>query len=255
LVEGYLDQVRKAVEGLNRWQLKRWLVLGHFSFGRFAMCAGVAASFATFGHPARSAWAKVTFSDFPRYDVPRFIKALEALRTSALSTREAIARYTGIGVTNVSSFAAIADLTEKLPQLPDFDPAAIADLDIDDFKQALRVQADLLKIEEELNALSDLRHEDPEKLAVAAAHMRSAVSAEFLEQTPAEAYEFANADIRALEALAEAVEAVVPVLGILGLSPPTPHNDLHPTARDDTQKEGREESHRDLCVKHCHCPR
>jgi hypothetical protein len=34
--------------------------------------------------------------------------------------------------------------------------------------------------------------------------------------------------------------------------PPTPHNDLHPTAGDDTQKEGREESHRDLCVKHCH---
>ena len=33
--------------------------------------------------------------------------------------------------------------------------------------------------------------------------------------------------------------------------PPTPHNDLHPTARDHTQKEGREESHRDLRVKHC----
>ena len=34
---------------------------------------------------------------------------------------------------------------------------------------------------------------------------------------------------------------------------PTPHNDLYPTARDDTQKEGREESHCDLCVNHCHC--
>jgi hypothetical protein len=37
LVEGYLGQVTKAVEGLKRWQVKRWLVLGHFSFGRFAM--------------------------------------------------------------------------------------------------------------------------------------------------------------------------------------------------------------------------
>src|SRR4029077_2799415 len=39
------------------------------------------------------------------------------------------------------------------------------------------------------------------------------------------------------------------------LTPLTPHNDLHPTARDDTQKEDREESHCDLCVKHCHGPR
>jgi hypothetical protein len=189
--------------------------------------AGVAASFAaTFGHPARSPWAKVTFSDFPRYDVPRFMKALEALRTSALSTQETIACYTGIGVRDVISFATTADLTEKLPELPDFDLAAIADLDIDDFRQALRVQADLLKTEEELNTLSDLRHEDPEKLAVAAAHMRSAASAEFLERTPAEAYEFANADIKALEALAEAVEAVVPVLNILGLGVDLPATHL-----------------------------
>jgi hypothetical protein len=32
---------------------------------------------------------------------------------------------------------------------------------------------------------------------------------------------------------------------------PTPHNDLHPTARDHTQKKGREESHCDLRVEHC----
>jgi hypothetical protein len=37
--------------------------------------------------------------------------------------------------------------------------------------------------------------------------------------------------------------------------PPTPHDDLHPTARDHAQKEGREESHCDLRVKHCHWPR
>ena len=36
---------------------------------------------------------------------------------------------------------------------------------------------------------------------------------------------------------------------------PTPHDDLHPTARDHTQKEGSEESHCDLRVKHFHSPR
>ena len=36
-VEGYVEQVKKGVEGLKRWNVTRWLVLGHFSFGRFAM--------------------------------------------------------------------------------------------------------------------------------------------------------------------------------------------------------------------------
>jgi hypothetical protein len=36
-IEAYIEQVRAAVEGLKRWQVRRWLVLGHFSFGRFAM--------------------------------------------------------------------------------------------------------------------------------------------------------------------------------------------------------------------------
>jgi hypothetical protein len=39
------------------------------------------------------------------------------------------------------------------------------------------------------------------------------------------------------------------------LVPPAPHDDLHPTVRDHTQKEGGEESHCGLRVKHCHCPR
>jgi hypothetical protein len=45
------------------------------------------------------------------------------------------------------------------------------------------------------------------------------------------------------------------------LLPPTPHYGLHPTARDYTQQEGREESHCDFCasnivivlVKHWSC--
>ena len=36
-IEAYLEDVNVAIEGLKRWQIRRWLVLGHFSFGRFAM--------------------------------------------------------------------------------------------------------------------------------------------------------------------------------------------------------------------------
>ncbi len=90
-------------------------------------------------------------------------------------------------------------------------------MNIEDFVQALRLQADLLKTEEELQTLPDLRHEDPERLAIAAAHMQSAVSAKFLDQTPAKAYEFADVEIEALEEVAEAVAALIPVLKILGL--------------------------------------
>ena len=38
-IEAYLGHVRTAIDGLKRWQIYRWLVLGHFSFGRFAMYA------------------------------------------------------------------------------------------------------------------------------------------------------------------------------------------------------------------------
>src|SRR5262249_31712818 len=38
-VEGYLGRVRATIQGLARWQVHRWLILGHFAFGRFAMYA------------------------------------------------------------------------------------------------------------------------------------------------------------------------------------------------------------------------
>jgi hypothetical protein len=38
-IESYLDQVTNAIDGLKSWKIHRWLVLGHFSFGRFAMYA------------------------------------------------------------------------------------------------------------------------------------------------------------------------------------------------------------------------
>jgi hypothetical protein len=36
-VEAYFTAADKAIEGLNGWHVRRWLTLGHFAFGRFAM--------------------------------------------------------------------------------------------------------------------------------------------------------------------------------------------------------------------------
>lgn len=38
-IEAYLDLVQEAIKDLGRWQIRRWLVLGHFAFGRFAVYA------------------------------------------------------------------------------------------------------------------------------------------------------------------------------------------------------------------------
>ena len=38
-IEAYFDQVQEAIKDLGRWQIRRWLVLGHFAFGRFAVYA------------------------------------------------------------------------------------------------------------------------------------------------------------------------------------------------------------------------
>jgi very-short-patch-repair endonuclease len=37
IVEEYLDEVRKSIEGLRRWKVRRWLMLGHFAFSRIAI--------------------------------------------------------------------------------------------------------------------------------------------------------------------------------------------------------------------------
>ena len=36
-IESYLAQVRTNVDGLKRWHVRRWLVLGHFAFSRIAI--------------------------------------------------------------------------------------------------------------------------------------------------------------------------------------------------------------------------
>jgi hypothetical protein len=38
-VETHFKNVTKAISGLKNWKVRRWLTLGHFSFGRFAMYA------------------------------------------------------------------------------------------------------------------------------------------------------------------------------------------------------------------------
>lgn len=38
-IEDYLQAVTKTVAGLENWKVRRWLTLGHFSFGQFAMYA------------------------------------------------------------------------------------------------------------------------------------------------------------------------------------------------------------------------
>ena len=43
-IEKYFDDVRHAIDGLKRWNIRRWLVLGHFAFGRFAMYADLEAA-------------------------------------------------------------------------------------------------------------------------------------------------------------------------------------------------------------------
>jgi very-short-patch-repair endonuclease len=42
-VEGYFEHVREAIADQNQWRVRRWLTLGHFAFGRFAMYADLAA--------------------------------------------------------------------------------------------------------------------------------------------------------------------------------------------------------------------
>ena len=38
-IDKYLQQVKTVIEGRQRWNVRRWLVLGHFAFGRSAMYA------------------------------------------------------------------------------------------------------------------------------------------------------------------------------------------------------------------------
>ena len=74
--------------------------------------------------------------------------------------------------------------------------------------------------------MTDLRHEDPDRLGVATAHFRSGASVEFLDQLPGDAYGFADGEIAVLRDVCDAVEAMLPVLNTLGLGTALPVSQL-----------------------------
>ncbi|MBV8105479.1 MAG: DNA2/NAM7 family helicase, partial [Hyphomicrobiales bacterium] len=108
---------------------------------------------------------------------------------------------------------------------------AIAKLDLEDLERALAVRLDMLSTEADLAATPDLRHEDPQRLAIARAHLLGPVAAEFGDRTPDDAYSCATSEIELLTKLASGLVAVLPVLDALGLGPNTPSAWLPAVAR------------------------
>ena len=198
------------------------------TFGELELFAGMAARFQTsFGHPAHSPWADARFSDFPAYEAPSFLSALQALKSSADITLSALSRDSDLGVHRVDDYAAIIELDAALGDAPDADLIVrIECLDLDDLEKALSIRSELLTNDVHLAATPELRFEVPAVLEIAVAHAHSRASAEFLDQFPAEAYARGDAEIVELEGLADAVEAVLPALGALGLSEDQPARNL-----------------------------
>ncbi|MGO9894146.1 MAG: hypothetical protein ACLPX8_08040 [Bryobacteraceae bacterium] len=186
--------------------------------GDLAIYTGAAVDFQiNYGHHAKSPWSTIPFSNFPPYESSRFMDAVRTLREHARQTLDAIAGYSDIGVADVATLAHVANAASELPDLPNFDLQVLNGAELDDLLQSLDVRADLLKAEQELAALKDLRHEDPKRLAVSAAHMHTPASVGFLDQTPAHAYETADVEIAALEELASVIEGVLQPAAVLGL--------------------------------------
>ena len=169
----------------------------------------------------------MTFSDFPSYEAATFVEVLTALRVTSRATTEAIARHVGIGIKGPKDFAALADFHRRLGEVPEIAAlVAIADLDLDDLERALAVRSELIRSEGEFAAMTDLRHEDPDRLGIATAHLRAAASAEFLDRSPGDAYRFADGEIAVLRDVCDAIQAVLPVLDALGLERAVPASQL-----------------------------
>ena len=196
--------------------------------GELEIFADMAETFTrNFGQPGSSPWSRLTFSDFPSYNATRFVDALADLRDTSRTTIEAIARHTGLGIREPKDAAALADFHCKLGEAPEIAAiVAIADLDLDDLERALAVRAELIRLEGEFAAMSELRHEDPDRLGLATAHLWAAASAEFLDQSPADAYGFADGEIAALRDLCDAVEAMLPALDTFNLEMALPASHL-----------------------------
>ena len=192
--------------------------------GDVKILAGMAQTFAgSFGHPGRSPWSQVIFADFPTYDAPRFLQAISALRRPTLATQEVIAHHAGLGVVAADDLATLTDLECRLGDAPEVGVlVAVVDLDLEDIERALAVRSELLRVEGDLAAMPNLRHEDPARLAIAIAIMHSTLAAELSDQVPASAYRFADGEADLLQKLADTAEAVLPALDLLGLGPAAP---------------------------------
>jgi very-short-patch-repair endonuclease len=180
-----------------------------------------------FGHPNRSPWAPVKFSDVPTYDAPRFMAVLADLMSSVESMQQAVVRHSGLGISAEENFASIAELNKSLGAVP---TAAmipdVASVDLSDLESALAVQSEILAVESELASMPRLRNEDPDKLALATEHARAASSHAFLDQSPAQAYKLAHSIISELLEKTDVIEGVLPVLQILGLGEDAPVSQL-----------------------------
>jgi very-short-patch-repair endonuclease len=192
--------------------------------GEIRVLSDMQASFAqSFGHPAQSPWAKVAYGDFPASDASRFVEALVAVRETTRTTIAAIARHAVTGVRSVEDLIAVAGLERDLGVVPDVKLLVeIANLDLDDLERALSIRQEILSTEAELAETPNLRHEDPERLAIASAHLRGPGAAEFGDRTPDEAYGSATYEIVVLTELIRGVEGVLPALDALGLGPNIP---------------------------------
>ena len=93
---------------------------------------------------------------------------------------------------------------------------------MDDLERAVSVQLDMLSAQADLAEMPNLRHDDPERLAIAATHLRGSGAAEFGNRTPDDAYSSSTYEIVLLTELIRALEGILPPLDALGLGPNIP---------------------------------
>ena len=173
---------------------------------------------ASFCHPAETPWAAVPFSNVEAHDAREFLGALTAMKASTEDTLALISLDPEVEIADVGDFVSIEKLDAALTPAPEPETIQrVSQLDLHGFQDALAIRSDMLAIEAELDAMSDVSDEDPDRLAMAAAHLRSRASADFLEETPASAYRKARRDTAALERVADAIDGILPALDELGL--------------------------------------
>ena len=194
--------------------------------------ADIAQTFADyFGHPALSPWSRIEFGEFPSYDAARFLQTLSSLGCHTQSIQKVISRYSALGIVSTDDLHILTDLDRKLGDAPEFEVlACISGLDLDDLERALATQSEFLRTERDLTAMSDLRYEDPQRLAIATGLMRSTAGAEYSESAPVSAYRSAAHEVNVLRQLINAIESMLPALDLLSLGQNIPASRLQSIA-------------------------